>query len=230
MQYGLIVRRLEAYRKKNHMSQTALAKELNITQSQYSKIELGKVKMSYKILLGLYEHGWDIDMIITGESSVPVLPNLTKSFQENDMTQYVSGMKLCEWAMEHWRQNEREEEVIGNRLLRIFLSSQEDMTPFKILRTASGISQIKMAELVGVNIKKYCALEKRESEPDAELLANIYETTGCKPSFFFDERNFYLSVVSEECRYSKRRERQLRDLLLVKERFERENEKECIDC
>lgn len=230
MQYGLIVRRLEAYRKQNHMSQTALAKELNMTQSQYSKLELGKVKLSYEVMQRLYEHGWDIDMIITGESSVHVLPNLADVFREDDITQYVSGMKLCEWAMERWRQNERKEEAIGKRLLKIFLSSQEGTTPFQKLRQALGMSQVKMAETVGVNIKKYRALEKRELEPDAELMANIYEATGCKPGYFFDERNFYLTVVSEECAYSKRREEQLADLLSVKEKFEQENEKECIDC
>lgn len=230
MQYGLIVRRLEAYRKQKHMSQTALAEELNITQSQYSKIELGKVKLSYEVMLGLYEHGWDMDMIITGESSVHILPNLADVFREDDITQYVSGMKLCEWAMERWRQIEQKEEVIGKRLLKIFLSSQEETTPLQKLRLVSGLSQVEMAETVGVNIKKYRALEKRELEPDAELMANIYGATGCKPGFFFDERNFYLTVVSEECAYNKRREAQLADLLLVKEKFEQEDEKEYIDC
>lgn len=219
MQYSLIVRRLEAYRKKYHIPQTELAKDLNITQSQYSKIELGKVKLSYVVLNKLYEQGWDIDEIITGESSEPVLLGIAEAFDENDMKQYMSGMKLCEWAMERWAQNDQKEETIGKRLLKIFLNAEEDETPLQKLRKAFDISQLKMAEIVGVNIKKYRALEKGEIKLDAELMANIYEATKCKPIYFVDERAFYLSVVSEECRYDEKREQQLRDLLSINEKF-----------
>ena len=220
MQYSLIVRRLEAYRKKCHIPQTELAKDLNITQSQYSKIELGKVKLSYSVLNKLYEKGWDIDMIITGESCEPVLPSLAEAFPENDMKQYISGMKLCEWAMEQWAQKEQKEEILGRRLLKAFLSSDEKATPLEKLRKAFGVSQIKMAEIVGVNIKKYRALEKGAVELDAELMANIYEVTKCKPAYFIDEKRFYLSVISEECRYGEEREKQLGDLLSIKEKFD----------
>ena len=220
MQYSLIVRRLEAYRKKCHIPQTELAKDLNITQSQYSKIELGKVKLSYSVLNKLYEKGWDIDMIITGESCEPVLLSLERAFSDSDMRQYISGMKLCEWAMEQWAQKEQKEEIIGCRLLKIFLGSDEKVTPLEKLRKAFGVSQIKMAEIVGVNIKKYRALEKGNVELDAELMANIYEVTKCKPAYFIDEKKFYLSVISEECRYGEEREKQLGDLLSIKEKFD----------
>lgn len=219
MQYSLIVRRLAAYRKKYHIPQTELAKDLNITQSQYSKIELGKVKLSYGVLNKLYEQGWDIDKIITGESSEPVLPSLENVFSENDAKQYISSMKLCEWAMEQWALKEQTEEKIGSKLLKAFLGAEENETPLQKLRKAFGVSQLKMAEVVGVNIKKYRALEKGELELDAELMANIYKETKCKPIYFMDEKKFYLSVVSEECRYGENREKQLNDLLSIKEKF-----------
>lgn len=220
MQYSLIVRRMEAYRKKCNIPQTELAKDLNITQSQYSKIELGKIKLSYKVLNKLYEKGWDIDMIITGESSEPVLPSLAEAFAGSDANQYMSGIKLCEWAIEQWAQKAGKEEILGSKLLKIFLSSDENVTPLEKLRKAFGVSQIKMAEIVGVNIKKYRALEKGELELDAELMANIYEATKCKPIYFVDEKTFYLSVISEECQYDEKRETQLNDLLSIKEKFE----------
>ena len=219
MQYGLIVRRLEAYRRKNNIPQTELARDLDITQSQYSKIELGKVKLSYKVLNKLYEKGWDIDMIITGESSTPVLQSLAEAFDKNDTRQYISGMKLCEWAMEQWAQKESKETMLGSRLLKNFLDSVDGITPLENLRKAFDISQIKMSEIVGVNIKKYRALEKGELELDAELMANIYEATKCKPIYFMDEKAFYLSVVSEQCQYGDNREKQLNDLLSIKEKF-----------
>ena len=219
MQYSLIVRRLEAYRRKKNIPQTELAKDLDITQSQYSKMELGKIKLSYRVLNKLYEKGWDIDMIITGESSTPVLPSLAEAFDKSNNRQYISGMKLCEWAMEQSAQKEQKEVLLGSRLLRNFLSSDDDITPLENLRKTFDIPQTQMAEIVGVNIKKYRALEKGELELDAELMANIYEATKCKPVYFMDEKAFYLSVVSEECKYEDSREKQLSDLLLIKEKF-----------
>ena len=94
------------------------------------------------------------------------------------------------------------------------------MTALEKLRTASGISQEKMVEILGVNIKKYRRLEKGIIQLDAELMAKIYEATKCKPSFFMDENNYYLSIISEECRYGEKREEQLQDLLTMQEKFE----------
>lgn len=92
------------------------------------------------------------------------------------------------------------------------------------MRKAFGVSQIQMAEIIGVNIKKYRMLEKGTAQLDAELMANIYEATGCKPSYFVDENTFYLSVISDECRYGDNRENQIKELLEIKEKFKRSNE------
>ena len=122
--------------------------------------------------------------------------------------------------MEHWMEEEGKEEQIGSRLLKIFVSDDQNMTPLEKLRKAYGVSQQQMAEIVGVNIKKYRQLEKGKIQLDAELMANIYEATKCRPSYFLDENSYYLSVISEECRYDQKREEQLNDLLSIQKKFE----------
>lgn len=206
MRYDLIVRRLEAYRKKCNILQNDMAEYLDITQSQYSKIELGKTKLSYEVLSKLYKRGCDIDMIITGEGADIILPSLEKIYVESDTGRFISWLKLCEWAMEHWIEEDGKEEQIGSKLLKIFVSADTDMTPLEKLRKAYGVSQQQMADIVGVNIKKYRQLEKGNILLDAELMANIYEATKCKPSYFMNEDGFYLSVISDECRYGQKRE------------------------
>lgn len=224
MQYSLVLRRLEAYRKKHSLLQKNIAESLDITQSEYSKLELGKIKLSYEILSKLYWQGWDIDMVITGECGEPILKSVEKIATQKDEKQFVSALKLCEWAMEQWSQEENREEPIGNKLLKIFINDDSNMTPLEKLRKAFGVSQIQMAEIIGVNIKKYRMLEKGKVQLDAELMANIYEATGCKPSYFVDENTFYLSVISDECRYGDNRENQIKELLEIKEKFKRSNE------
>ena len=54
------------------------------------------------------------------------------------------------------------------------------------IRKISGMAQIPMAEMLGVNIKKYRMLEKKKANPDAELLFRLYEVTGCKPSLLIN--------------------------------------------
>lgn len=224
MQYGLIVKKLQDFRKNSHILQSEMAEYLDMTQSEYSKIELGKTKLSYEVLNKLHKKGCDIDMLIVGKEEKSVLPSLSKLYVESDSSKFISWLKLCEWAMEHWTKEKGKEEAIGSKLLKIFVNTDSDMTALEKLRQAyGGISQQEMADILGVNIKKYRRLEKGQTKLDAELMSNIYEATKCRPSFFLDEDNYYLSVISEECRYDQKREEQLKDLLSMQEKFE-ENE------
>lgn len=220
MQYSLIVQKLQEYRTKSNILQSEMAEYLDITQSEYSKIELGKTKLSYEVLSKLYKKGCDIDMLIIGVETESVLPCVEKIYVESDSNSFVSWLKLCEWAMQHWRMEDGRDAGIGNRLLKTFVNAERDLTAFEKLRVASGITQDKMVEILGVNIKKYRRLEKGIIQPDAELMAKIYEATKCKPSFFLDENNYYLSLISEECRYGEKREEQLQDLHSMQKKFE----------
>lgn len=224
MQYSLVLRRLEAYRKKLSLLQENVAESLDITQSEYSKLELGKIKLSYEILSKLYQQGWDIDMVITGECREPILESVEKLATQKDEKRFVSALKLCEWAIEQWLQEDNREEPFGNKLLKVFVNDDSHMTPLKKLRAVFGVTQSQMAEIIGVNIKKYRMLEKGTRHLDAELMAVIYELTGCKPSYFMDENRFYLSVISDECRYGDNRENQIKELLEIDEKFRKNNE------
>ena len=220
MQYDVIVQRLENYRKKYAVIQSTMADVLQITQSQYSKIETGKVKLSYDILCKLYEMGWDIDQIITGESMPPVLDMLSQKLTQCDEADRLSLLRLCGWAIERWNVQDAREQKVGEKLLQMHVGLEHDLSALEKLRKACDFSQIKMAEIIGVNIKKYRELEHGSLQLDAELMSNIYEATDCKPSFFMDEDRYYMSVISEECSYDAKRENQLSELLTAQEKFD----------
>lgn len=219
MQYKLIVSRLESYRKKYHIVQTDLADDLEITQSQYSKFEKGAVKLSYEILHKLYKMGWDIDLIITGEGMHPIIDKLKPLQEVMNEEQMISIFKLCEWAIDQWNLQGANENGIGNKLLKLYIGSEHAMTALQKLRVVYNLNQEEMAELVGVNIKKYRELEKGVLQLDAELMSNIYEATKCKPSFFLDENSYYLAVVSDACRNDEKKVQQLQHLLEMQEKF-----------
>lgn len=218
MQYSLVLQRLEAYRKKCGLVQESIAESLGITQSEYSKVELGKIRLSFEIISKLYKQGCDIDLVITGESGDPILQSIER-ISSNDEKEFISVLKLCDWAIYQWSLEDGREETIGKKLLKVFIDNGSSKMPLEKLREAFGVTQDQMAEIIGVNIKKYRMLEKGKVRPDAELMANIYNATKCKPSYFVDENTYYLSVISDECRYGENREKQLSELLVAKEKF-----------
>lgn len=213
MQYDLIVQKLEKYRKECHILQSEMADYLDITQSQYSKLELGRVKLSHEILKKLDAHGCNVDLMITGKEAEAILPSLEKVYEESSAEGFYDWLGLCYWLVNRGKYGKREEERIGIKLLRLFTNGDKKMTPLERLRKAYGVSQQQMADIIGVNIKKYRDLEKGKLQLDAELMANIYEVTKCRPSYFMNERGYYLSVISEECRYHTEKEDMLKVLL-----------------
>ena len=91
----------------------------------------------------------------------------------------------------------------------------------RLRKAYNDTSQMKMANQIGVNIKKYRLLEQEDAKPDAELLLNVYELTECKPGFFMDERGYYLSLINEACKGNERREEQLQAILEIVDKFKK---------
>lgn len=187
--YDEFLRRMIAYREKMNLSQKEVGSLLGKTQSQQSKLELGKTVVSFEALEELVNAGWDIDFIITGKESIRIEENLTdylygkagKSWKElKEVLLWIIGRELkrdgsfgnSETGMEY-------------KLLKAYLGQEQEASALYEIRNIMGISQIAMAEKLGVNIKKYRNLEKGGVHPDAELLILIYEMSCCRPSTFF---------------------------------------------
>lgn len=67
--YKDVLERFVKYREQRNISQNELAQMLRISQSYVSKMEVGKARISFEILTALYQKGWDIDYIITGQEN-----------------------------------------------------------------------------------------------------------------------------------------------------------------
>lgn len=91
--YRDVLERFVKYREQRNISQNELAQMLCISQSYVSKMEVGKARISFDILTALYQQGWDIDYIITGqENHRTVLNDLYESCKEDcraDFLQYM---------------------------------------------------------------------------------------------------------------------------------------------
>lgn len=186
--YEEFLRRLVQYRVQLNCTQEKISQELGITQSQLSKQELGKTNMTYKSLVKLMNMGWDVDYLFTGRQSVRKHSELTALLERTEVTERKSMLEFIVWALDkgigQLRQELSTEEKCEINILKMRCSKSTDESIMYEIRKLSGEAQLSMAEKLGVNIKKYRALERRIAEPDSELLLDIYEATGCKPSLF----------------------------------------------
>lgn len=186
--YEEFLKRLVQYRRQLNMTQENISQALGITQSQLSKQELGKTNMTYKSLVKLMDMGWDVDYLFTGEYTEREASKLTVILEEAKQSSRKSMLEFIAWVLgKGIEQSGRElnaEEKCEISLLKMKGSNDADKPIMYEIRKILGEAQVPMAEKIGVNIKKYRALERAKIYPDAELLLGIYEATGCKPSLF----------------------------------------------
>lgn len=199
--YEDFLQRLSQYRLYLNMTQEQTSKVLGITQSQFSKMELGKTIVPYKSLECLMKEGWDVDYLVTGKQSaqnVSELTNLMIQVEERDRQEFLCAVA---WFLEQGIaksvsdisfETKCEIEVLKRRA-----NGRDTDSVLYEIRKISGISQIPMSEKLGVNIKKYRMLEKSKANPDAELLLRIYEETGCKPSLLIDFDNVENVIIND---------------------------------
>lgn len=158
-------------------------------QSQFSKMELGKTVVSYEVLESLNSAGWDIDYIITGKEKISIKNSLSGYLKEKTGEDWKNLNKALLWIVEHELNKNNSffnrDVRLEYELLKRLLDRESQETVLLAVRGMLAISQITMSEKLGVNIKKYCQLEKGSKNPDAELLGLLYELSYCRPSIFF---------------------------------------------
>lgn len=199
--YEEFLQRLSQYRLHLNMTQEETGTVLGITQSQFSKMELGKTIVPYKSLECLLKEGWDIDYLVTGKESVQIESELSSLMLQAEDRNRQELLCAIAWFLEQGImkcvpdmsfETKCEIEVLKRRA-----NGKETDSVLYEIRKISGISQIPMSEKLGVNIKKYRMLEKNKANPDAELLLRIYEVTGCKPSLLIDFGNVENVIIND---------------------------------
>ena len=186
--YEEFLKRLVQYRIRLNRTQETISRQLGITQSQLSKQELGKIIVPYKSLVSFMKMGWDVDYLLTGKSFRREESKLTDMLNDVEEVNYKPMLEFIAWTLARGIEKSASglsmEDQCEICILKMKCNEDTDESIMYEIRNIAGEAQIAMAERLGVNIKKYRALEKEQVFPDAELLLGIYEITGCRPSLF----------------------------------------------
>lgn len=196
-EYDVFLQRMADYRNRMNFTQMEISDELGITQSQLSKMELGKTIYSFKMLQSLYEKKWDIDYFITGKKYSYVSSEVSSMI--DNATEKKAALQLVAWAFE---QGLRKSEALDKtdalfeiKLLKRRAHQTKEHSLLLDIKAILDVSQLVLADMIGVNIKKYRLLERNVINPDAELLLRIYHGTGCRPGLWLDfDRVDYLLI------------------------------------
>lgn len=199
--YEDFLRRLNQYRLYLNMTQEELSSALGITQSQFSKIELGKTLMPYKTLERLEGMGWNVDYLVTGKnfergtSELNVILEQVEDAYRKDVLSAVTWLLMQ--GLSKCCPNLSPECKCEMEILQMRASGESPCSVLYEVRKILDVAQVIMAEKLGVNIKKYRRLEKKEVCPDVELLFRIYEVTGCKPSLILHNDRVESVIVDD---------------------------------
>ena len=190
--YKEVLNRLAAYRKRLGMTQEQIADKINITQEQYSYLENGIMKITDKDMKVLTGLGWNIDYIITGTESYSIGTELEEVFNGfRDAEGREFAMKICAAVMIEKavrgglaERSSRMREDLA--LLEDMVESWQHFSMCYHVRKRLQLSQIAMADRLGVGVRKYRELERENRYPDAEILLHFYDMSGYRPMLFLD--------------------------------------------
>ena len=195
--YDDLLMRLVNERHRLALTQREMGRFMRMNQSNYSKVELGKRRLSYHELKYLCDSDIDMHYVFTGKRCgekyqkyfgslsysqlLCVISIVTSVTELHCFFERTDNDRLSSVWTELARMTER-----GQKLNRNFLGQ---------IRKLLGHSQKEMAEMLGMDVKKLRELENGRCQPDSELLCRLYELFGLLPAIVLQDKRGLLSEV-----------------------------------
>lgn len=185
--YAKVLSRLKEERMRLSLSQSEIARNIHITQSNYSKVELGTRRLNFEELKYLCQTEIDVFYIYSGIRSSNDYAAYFNKYNYIELLRCLNIICIIVSIMNY--ENPLWNDVL-ERLRNILLigNRKKSSTIFRLLRFSMDWQQKKMAEKLGVDIKKYRDLEKGRSLPDSELLCRIYDQFLIPPAILLEDK------------------------------------------
>lgn len=197
MTYQNVLKRLKQERLRLHFSQLKMSQCMRMSQSHYSKAELGIRRLTYYELQFLCDSEVDVHFVFTGQKREK---EYYEFFQKYDYIELISFLKILYATCEYFQTNKN---VCGRNFYQkieyvkyIMFSQGLNRNILFDIRKYEDYTQFKMAEILEVDIKKLRDLENGNRLPDSELLFRIYLVFHIPPAVLLKDQN---GIASEIC-------------------------------
>ena len=197
--YEDFLARLKEERLRLCLSQDDIGRLLRMTQSHYSKAELGSRRFTYYELQCLCDTDVDVFYLFTGHRFKSVNDENMKKKPMGELIFYMNT--LCNLISYLDGEDAIALSENDRKKIRYIQSSQirmgDSRTGLFWLRTVLDYNQFKMAELLGVDIKKLRNLEAGKLLPDSEIIWKISEMFGVPYMLMVRDKKGIISQINE---------------------------------
>lgn len=195
--YEDFLKRLKEERINRNLTQCQMGARLRMSQSHYSKAELGKRKFTFYEMQSLCRTELNVFYILTG---IKADEKYRKALEEREPHELNLLLRIICFADSFHKRRNRYYLVDGysDKVETEYYSLLQDgqTNIFYSLRHIKKYSQKKMASALHMDVKKLRDLEKGIVQPDGELIFKIFQAFYIPFYVILGERNL---LVSELC-------------------------------
>lgn len=209
--YQNVLRRLREERENLNLTQRLLCYRMKMLQSHYSRAETGSKRFSYYEIKGLCTSDVDVLYVFTGKkaSDEEKLSELRECGAE-ELICYLNTLYALARTVNTVNKKKTAFGTIQEQLEYIQCENGSGGTKnniFYCVRIRKELTQQKMADLLGVDIKKLRELENGRILPDSEMVWKMYDLFRVSPAFILEdakglwkELNYALNLLEDEDR------------------------------
>lgn len=202
--YMDILKRLETYRERMGKTKKEMAKMFGVHETHYGKLESGIVRITYERLQCFASQGGDIYYLFTGyeRESGPVKDYLarcaTQTGREIMLHILMTFIEFGNWLDGTSREKDCLDKMPPTiyRSLRLMELEGKKYSIWERIRRMEWLTQIQMADILDIDVKRYRAMEKEKRLPTAELIYAMYRHLDYSPQLFLDRETFYVDELN----------------------------------
>lgn len=209
--YQNVLSRLKEEREKLNLTQRLLCYRMKMLQSHYSRAESGNKRFSYYEIKGLCTSDVDVLYVFTGKKAAD--EKELSELQECDAEELMCYLNILYALAKAVKPSDERENAFGaiRKQLEFIQcgngSAGAKNNIFYRVRIQKDYTQQKMANLLGVDIKKLRELENGRILPDSEMIWKMYDLFRVSPAFILEdtrglrkELNYSLDLLEEDDR------------------------------
>lgn len=198
MTYQNVLDRLKEERQNLHWSQMQMSQHMRMSQSHYSKAELGKRRFTYYEIQYLCESEVDVHYVFTGYKSVYKNKGF---FDKRSYSELICYMNVLFSLAEYFYRNKMSDkwEHIYRRIRYmkyIVAQCKPNDAILYTIRQLQDHTQNQMADSLEVDVKKLRNMENMRTLPDSEMLWRIYNLFQIPPAIMMKDKK---GLSSEIC-------------------------------
>ncbi len=210
-EYQHVLRRLKEERERRNLTQRLLCYNMKMLQSHYSRAESGSKRFSYNEIKGLCTSDVDVLYVFTGKKSGERQEFVEqRDCSPEEILCFLNTVYILIKAMKPSDKKGASYGEIRSQLEYLQYGNENRGVKdniFYCVRNREDYTQQKMADELGVDIKKLRELENGRILPDSEMIWKMYDLFRVSPAFMLEdtkglwrELNYVLDMLDEKDR------------------------------